>query len=41
MLVVDTDEHDFVENRADLGLIINNIDAEFNSLLGNDETQEQ
>lgn len=35
MLVVDTDEHDFVENRSDLGLIINKIDAEFNSLFGN------
>jgi deoxyadenosine/deoxycytidine kinase len=34
MLVVDTDEYDFVENRSDLGLIINKIDAEFNSLFG-------
>ena len=32
MLVVDTDEHDFVESREDLGWIINKIDAEFNSL---------
>lgn len=32
MLVVDTDELDFVENREHLGLIINKIDAEFNSL---------
>jgi deoxyadenosine/deoxycytidine kinase len=32
MLVVDTDEYDFVERRSDLGLIINKIDAEFNSL---------
>jgi hypothetical protein len=39
--VVDTDEHDFVENRADLGLIINNIDAEFNSLFGNGEPVKQ
>ena len=36
MLVVDTDEYDFVENRGDLGLIINKIDAEFNSLFGNE-----
>lgn len=36
MLVVDTDEYDFVENREDLGLIINKIDAEFNSLFGNE-----
>lgn len=34
MLVVDTDELDFVERREDLGLIINKIDAEFNSLFG-------
>jgi hypothetical protein len=39
--MVDTDERDFVENRADLGVIINNIDAEFNSLFGNDEPMEQ
>lgn len=32
MLVVDVDELDFVENREDLGVIINRIDAEFNSL---------
>lgn len=32
MLIVDTDELDFVENRAALGQIINRIDAEFNSL---------
>lgn len=32
MLVVDMDECDFVENREDLGHIINRIDAEFNSL---------
>ncbi|MGX8713222.1 MAG: deoxynucleoside kinase [bacterium] len=32
MLVVDTDECDFVESREDLGWIINKIDAEFNSL---------
>lgn len=37
MLVVDTDEHDFVENREDLGWIIDKIDAEFNSLFGNEE----
>ena len=37
MLVVDTDEHDFVENREDLGWVINKIDAEFNSLFGNEE----
>lgn len=37
MLVVDTDEHDFVESREDLGWIINKIDAEFNSLFGNEE----
>lgn len=37
MLVVDTEELDFVENREDLGLIINKIDAEFNSLFGNEE----
>lgn len=36
MLVVDTDEYDFVENRGDLGLIINKIDAEFNSLFGHE-----
>lgn len=41
MLVVDTDEHDFVENRSDLGLIINNIDAEFNSLFGSTEIKVQ
>lgn len=34
MLVVDTDELDFVENREDLGHIIEKIDAEFNSLFG-------
>jgi deoxyadenosine/deoxycytidine kinase len=32
MLVVDTDQLDFVENRADLGSVINKIDVEFNSL---------
>lgn len=32
MLVVDMEECDFVENREDLGQIINRIDAEFNSL---------
>lgn len=32
MLVVDIDEYDFVEDREDLGMIINRIDAEFNSL---------
>lgn len=32
MLVVDVDELDFVENREDLGVIINKIDAEFNGL---------
>ena len=32
MLVVDMEECDFVENREDLGHIINRIDAEFNSL---------
>lgn len=32
MLVVDIDELDFVENREDLGVIINKIDAEFNGL---------
>ena len=37
MLVVDTEELDFVENREDLGLIINKIDAEFNSLFVNHE----
>ena len=35
MLVVDMDECDFVENREDLGVIINRIDAEFNSLFAN------
>ena len=35
MLVVDMDECDFVENREDLGQIINRIDAEFNSLFAN------
>lgn len=34
MLIVDTDEIDFVESREDLGHIINRIDAEFNSLFG-------
>lgn len=37
MLVVDTDELDFVEKREDLGLIINKIDAEFNSLFGRED----
>ncbi len=37
MLTVDTDELDFVENREHLGLIINKIDAVFNSLFGNEE----
>ena len=32
MVVVDTDECDFVENREDLGLIINRIDAELGGL---------
>lgn len=32
LLVVDVDELDFVENREDLGVIINKIDAEFNGL---------
>ena len=32
ILVVDIDELDFVENREDLGIIINKIDAEFNGL---------
>lgn len=32
MIVVNTDECDFVEDRAALGQIINKIDAEFNSL---------
>ena len=32
MLIVDIDEYDFVEDREDLGMIINRIDAEFNSL---------
>ena len=41
MFTVDTDELDFVENREHLGQIINRIDAEFNSLFGNDESQEQ
>lgn len=35
MLVVDTDELDFVERREDLGHIIEKIDAEFNSLFAN------
>lgn len=35
MLVVDTDEIDFVERREDLGHIIEKIDAEFNSLFAN------
>ncbi len=34
MLVVDTDEYDFVGNKEHLGVIINKIDAEFNSLFG-------
>lgn len=37
MLVVDTDEHDFVESREDLGWVIDKIDAEFNSLFGYEE----
>ena len=37
LLVVDCDELDFVEEREDLGLIINRIDAEFNSLFANKE----
>jgi deoxyadenosine/deoxycytidine kinase len=32
MVVVDTDECDFVENKEDLGLIINRIDAEVGGL---------
>lgn len=39
MLVVDTDELDFVERREDLGHIIEKIDAEFNGLFGNDDKQ--
>lgn len=35
LLVVDTDELDFVERREDLGYIIEKIDAEFNGLFGN------
>ena len=35
MLVVDMKECDFVERREDLGMIINRIDAEFNSLFAN------
>ena len=34
MLVVDTDELDFVERREDLGHIIEKIDADFNGLFG-------
>jgi deoxyadenosine/deoxycytidine kinase len=40
MLTVDIDEYDFVENREDLGLIINRIDAEFNSLFATKNTAE-
>ena len=36
IIVVDTDELDFVERREDLGLVINRIDAEFNSLFHTD-----
>lgn len=39
LLVVDTDELDFVENREDLGLIINKIDAEFNSLFASEHKE--
>lgn len=39
MITVDTDELDFVENREDLGQIINRIDAEFNSLFADPEPQ--
>ncbi len=38
MLTVDIDECDFVENREDLGHIINRIDAEFNSLFATKTT---
>ena len=41
MLVVDTDELDFVERREDLGLIINKIDAEFNSLFASQQEEVQ
>lgn len=37
LLVVDTDELDFVENREHLGVIINKIDSLFNSLFGGNE----
>ena len=37
MLVVDTDELDFVENREHLGVIINKIDSIVNSLFGGDD----
>lgn len=40
MLTVDIDEYDFVENREDLGMIINRIDAEFNSLFAPKTTME-
>ena len=39
MLTVDIDEYDFVEDREDLGLIINRIDAEFNSLFKESNNQ--
>lgn len=38
MVVVDTDECDFVENRENLGLIINRIDAELGGLFGEVES---
>lgn len=37
LLVVDTDELDFVENREHLGRVINKIDSIFNSLFGGEE----
>ena len=39
MLIVDTDELDFVERREDLGHIIEKIDAEFNSLFASHEEE--
>ena len=39
MLIVDTDELDFVERREDLGHIIEKIDAEFNSLVASHEEE--
>ena len=40
MLVVDTDELDFVERREDLGRVIEKIDAEFNSLFAAQQQKE-